>query len=123
MPRPKPCPRTHARPESTRSPAAANGNWPLLSPETPQHLAVELDRQALPLRIRPRPVRARLDTELALLTDVPVLPVGHVPELDAVIRVEGGVAQGGRVEEPRAADEGAVRPARPQGVEHHVVRM
>src|SRR5580765_2831466 len=82
----------------------------LLPPQTPQHLAVELRGQALPLRVRPRRIRPGLDTELALLADVPVLPVGHVPELDAVVGIERRVAEGGGMEEPGAGDERAVGP-------------
>ena len=67
---------------------------------------------------RPRPEVWRCETALHRLAGAPVLPVGDVPEVHGVRRVDAAPTSG---EQPAALDPGAVRGERDDPVGHHVV--
>src|SRR3989441_10324676 len=60
---------------------------------------------------------------MASLADVPVLAVRLVPEPPRVVGSERGITKRVGVEQPLAADASAAGAVRPQGMEHHVVRV
>src|SRR5688572_3084165 len=62
-----------------------------------QILAVPGRRNAFARRIRTGLIGARSNPLLAELADMPVLFIGHVPKVDRVVWVVGGVARRGRV--------------------------
>src|SRR5437879_8424247 len=57
-------------------------------PDGPKKLPVPRRRNALPRRVRAGSVGTRSNTRVALLADVPVLPVGLVPEPHRVVGIE-----------------------------------
>ena len=53
-----------------------------------QVVTIERAQQTFGVRVRSRRVGARTQSELRKLVDVPVLPVGEIPEVDDVARIE-----------------------------------
>src|SRR3989475_3830276 len=89
----------------------------------PQELSIPGGRHALAWRVRTRHVGARRHPGLTLLADVPVLPVGHVPEPHPAPGTGLRRAERVGVEQPLAGDARARGPVGPERVKHHVVRM
>src|SRR5690348_13624099 len=71
-------------------------------PERPEKLPVPRRCDALPRRVGAGLVGPRSYPCVALLADVPVLPVGLVPEAHRVVGIEAGLPEGVGVEQPLA---------------------
>src|SRR5215212_9343190 len=85
------------------------------------HRRHELARRRLVRRERSLPVAARRGTPLYTLARFPVLPVGQVPELDRVRRIETFTLDYLPREQPLALNGGPTRGKGPEAVRHHVV--
>src|SRR5438105_6770137 len=72
----------------------------------------------LPRRIRPRLIRARGDSLLAQLADVPVLFVGHIPKLDRVLGIEVFSLERIRMKKPVANDQRSLGRSEPELMQH-----
>src|SRR5881397_2200027 len=86
-------------------------------PDGPEELTVPRRRNALPRRVGAGLVGPRSDPRVALLADVPVLPVGLVPEPHRVVGIEARLPERIGVEQPLARDVRAFGRLRPQRVE------
>src|SRR5438132_13252153 len=54
---------------------------------------------------------------------MPVLPVGHVPKFDRVVRMKIGAIERFRMEEPITKDERPFRRFRPELMHHDIIRV
>src|SRR6266511_630771 len=77
-------------------------------------ILVERVQQTLGAGVWPWGVADRADAELGKLTDVPILPVGHIPELNRIAWIEASLGHGGWVEVPFAHDPRATDTLRPE---------
>src|SRR5204863_7600185 len=81
--------------------------------ERAQILAVPGGGNGFAGRVGARLIGARRDSLLAEFADVPILPVGHVPEFDGVLGVEARVVERRWMKKPITKDQGAFGRLRP----------
>src|SRR5207247_11065037 len=75
-------------------------------PERPQKLPVPRRRDPFARGVGAGLVGPRGDPRVALLADVPILPVGLVPEAHGIVGIEARLPEGVGVEQPLAGEIG-----------------